>query len=514
MVLKWLGGKVDHPMAEAKQARQIVDELPPGDAAKALEEITYWVETINQTGGFRLDRRFENLDLLDGAAKIPVRKLSQDYLSMPRQLKFQENRLWNTVFGFWKQLGDGYLMCLEQHDGGAAGATAIRKSLPVIVVRSLRMLNLQLKWILLRYGPVEGRVWTEFARLYRLAEQKGFADISVGIYPGAHGTTTAKREFLRAMMLSASSSDGLPPTRQEIAERSVAQFSDAFRLATGPAGCTHCFDLAIPAPPVRLFKGVQPTPTVRFFGAGDGLGALNRLIGQIVASGEVPKDVNLGGAYDKELVLGTLRHLAQYWAEAPPARGSERQQSAGRMTVVPGLPEILQALDPALNDTLDFSQDQPAESWLVENVSDGGYGAIIPAVKSDWIKVGALIGVQSDMSRYWGIGLIRRITRDENNQRRVGIQILSKTAIPVSVARSGTTVSSFNAGREPQPAVLLSTAPDAQGEIALVMREGTFSSRDSLEMTVRDKMYLLLPSRMVEGGEDYDWAKFRVMQRS
>jgi hypothetical protein len=52
MAIKWLGGKVDHPMSDAGQARQIIDGLPANDAAKALEEITYWLDTINQTGEF------------------------------------------------------------------------------------------------------------------------------------------------------------------------------------------------------------------------------------------------------------------------------------------------------------------------------------------------------------------------------------------------------------------------------------------------------------------------------
>ena len=34
MAISWLGGsKVDHPMADAKQARRIIDELPANDAA-------------------------------------------------------------------------------------------------------------------------------------------------------------------------------------------------------------------------------------------------------------------------------------------------------------------------------------------------------------------------------------------------------------------------------------------------------------------------------------------------
>jgi hypothetical protein len=107
--------------------------------------------------------------------------------------------------------------------------------------------------------------------------------------------------------------------------------------------------------------------------------------------------------------------------------------------------------------------------------------------------------------------VIRRITRDAHKQRQVGIQILTRTAIPIKVTKPGST--SFSTGSEPQPAILLSTAPDRQGEIGVVLREGIYNGRDSLEMMVKDKSYLLLPASLVEGGEDFDWARFKVMQR-
>ncbi len=516
MAIKWLGGKVDHPMSDAGQARQIIDGLPANDAAKALEEITYWLDSINQTGEFKLNQRFENIDLLDGAARNHVRKLSQDYLSMPRQLKFQENRLWNAIFGLWRQLGDGYLHCLKQYEDGLIGMTIIRKSLPVIVARVIRALTFQLKWKLLRYGPVEPRIWSELAQVYSIAEQNGFADGAIAIYPGARGEGTVKREFLTAMMLSASSPEGLPPLRQEIAERAAALLAAAFRLSNRPEGCTHCIDLASPGPAVRLFKGVEPKPTLRYFGAGKGLADLNQLIGKILETGAVPEGVNLGGDYGKDNVIGTFRHLAQYWSDQPPARSSERRQSAGRITVVPGLKDILRTLDPSDDDTLDFSLSQPVgsgESWIVEDVSDGGYGAIIPTVKSDWIRVSTLVGVQSEGSKYWGIGLIRRIVRDEQQQRHVGIQVLTTAAIPVKISMSQT-LSFMDADREAERAILLSTGPDSRGEVGVVMRSGFSSGRDSLDMTVRDKSFLLTPVALVEGGDDFDWVKFKVQERS
>lgn len=512
-MLKWLGGsKADHPMADIRQAREIIADLPATDASKALDEIIYWLDSLNRTEGFELDRRFENIDLLDAAAKNHQRKLSQDYLAMPRQQKFRENKLWNSVFDFWKQLGDAYLMCIAQYESGTGSAHAIRKSLPVIVARGLRALTLQLKWTLLRYGLAEPRIWSELSRLYQLAEAGGFADDVIAVYPGSHGQSSVRQEFLKAMMISASSTDGLAPVQQEIAERAVAHFSGSFRLEKNAvAGCHYYFDLAAARPPSRLIKGAGPAGTLRYFGAGAGLAQLKQLLAVVTETGGIPKDVNLGGAYGKEAVIGVLGHLAQYWADHPPARSAQRRKIATRITVVPGLSEIFQTLDPTSSNGLDFSHEQAAESWIVENVSDGGYGAIIPAAQSDWVKVGALIGAQTETSIYWEVGLIRRVASDEYQQRRVGIQILSKAAIPIRLAHPAT-ISSPE--REPEPAVLLSTAPDNAGEVGVLMRAGIYNPRDSLEMIVHNKTYLLIPSKMVEGGEDFDWAKFKVMQRA
>jgi len=498
-------------MADEKQARQIVAELPANDSAKALLEITEWLESLNRTEGFKADRRFENLDLLDVAARTHQRKLSLEYLSTSRQQKFQENKLWTALSGFSKALGDGYLLCVESHESGAA---SLRKVLPVVVARALRVLTLQLKWVLLRYGPVEPRLWGQLGRLYQFAEEKGFTDARVAVYPGVHGESTVKEELLKALMLAASSTDRLPPMRQQVTERVVAHFAHGFRLSRQADGCTYCFDLISDKPPVRLFRGAVAGPYRVFFGAGESLMELSKLATQVVETGGIPKDFNLGGSYEKDEILSTFKHLLVYWSEQAPARGSQRRKSASRITVVPGLTEILDVLAPAEGDELDFIHiNRSAESWIVENESDSGYGAVIAPLKADWVKVGTLIGIQSEGKNYWSVGMIRRISRDDQQQRRVGIQLLSKAAIPIKLMRLGS-ITTFNAGREPGGAILLSTAPDSNGEVGVVMREGIFNERDGMEMIVRQKSYVLTPSQMVEGGEDFDWAKFKVKSRS
>lgn len=514
MSLNWIGRSgSEHPMADAAQARQIVGGLPAADPVRALEEVGEWLESLNETDGLTPDRLFESIELLDGAARTHQRKVAQEYLSTPRVQKFLENRLWNAGFGFWKQLADAYLLCIRQAEAGFTGAASVRRNLPVLMARAARALAAQLKWVLLRYGLAEDRLWGELARLYHVAERKGIADSLVPIHPGKPGASTVGREFAKALMLSASSTDGLPPVSQEIAERLVSQWAESFRVSAQPEGCTHCFDLAEPKAPVRLYQGATPSESLRFFGAGDALATLEQAAERIGKSGELSRDLDLGGSYHPDIVAGVLRHLRQCWSDQPPARNAERRLTAGRITVVPGREEIVGVLDPSVTNDLDFSGHMSAESWIVENASEGGYGAIIPAQKVDWVRVGALIGVKTETSNYLGIGLIRRITRDAYQQRRVGIQLLTRAAVPVRVSRSATTsMLDFNIRFD--TAILLSTAPDGDGEIGLVLRGGTYNGRDRLDMMVRAQTYLLTPSRLVEAGEDFDWAKFKIMQRS
>ena len=507
------GAKPDHPMADIKQAKRLIAELPANDSVKALEEISFWLDSIGRTEGFKTDFRFELTDLLDQAAKNHQRKLSQDYLSRQRLQKFHENRLWTAVFEFWKLVGGSYNRCVEEFQAGASGSGAIRKRLPVIIARAIRALTLQLKWILLRYGPMEERIWADLGRLYHFAETQGNATAAIEMYPGPHGQTSVQEEFLKAMMLGASSSDGLKLVQQEIAERAVAHFGSMYTLQHQPGpDCNFFFDLSMRKPPARVQKSTAPNGMMRFFGAGNAQAGLAALIRDIRLKDGVPKDVNLGGNFEAQLVLTVLNHLALYWSDAPPSRSSERRKVTTRLTVVHGLGETLNVIAPPDDTSLDFNQAEGCESWIVENASDGGYGAIIPQVKGDWIRVGALLGLRTDTSNFWGAGIIRRITHDEHRQRRVGIQLLAPAVIPVKLAPTGST-SSISAMRQGDSAVLLSTKPDADGEIALLLRVGSYTSGQSLDMQVRGKSYLLMPSRLVENGDDFDLAKFKVKQR-
>ena len=510
------GGKPDNPMADVGHVKKAIAGLPANDFVKALTDIAVWLDMVNCDSGLALNRRFEIIDLLDAAARQPYRKLNVDYQSAQRLQKFQENTLWSAASEFAKQLGAAYDRCIEQLWSDAAALGSVRKELPVIVARALRALTRQMKWTQLRYGQIDAPVWGAIGRLYFFAETKGICTEVLKIYPDEEGDGTVQVEFLKAVILGISSNNGLDPAQQEIAARAVVHFRSMYVLQQEPAlGCNFCFDLARQEPPVRVTKDYVPGKTLRCFGAGRAVAALSALTRDIQQQDRVPAEVGaVGAGFDTDLVLSALRHLALQWAEEPPARQSERRRIATRLTILHGFAELLRATESTMDAaSLDFEHAAGLERWIVENVSERGFGAIIPPVQGDWIKVGALLGVQTEASTAWGAGILRRIVRDESRQRRVGIQLLSKTAIPVKLVPVGA-VAAGNAAPVGESALLLSTKPDKDGEVSLLLRSHSSMRDHPLEMNVRDKRYHLTPRSLVEGREDFDWVRFKVTARA
>jgi hypothetical protein len=511
-MLKWIkGAKSEHPFADDKAARQFIAELPPLDPYKSLEELCYWLDTLGSAEDLKLPRVLEIIDLIDQAGKSHQRKLSQDYLSSSARLqKFQEIRIWNAVFAFWKQLADSYQVCLTRFQAGAGGWSGMKAQMPMVVARALRALTLQLKWQLLRYGPVDQRVWEQMGRLYAYAEERGLATTPVVVYPGKFGQSTVEREFLKGVMLNISSTDSLLPAKLEIAERIVAQFSESFVMTRQPGrGCHYYFDLNESKLPARVMSRLQMTPGLRFFGPGTAALELEKLITTVQADGVVPSHVNLGGTFDPEVVLEALRHLARYWAPNPPSRSEERRNSVSRMTVVHDFDEIVSTVS---GETQELSFDSTVEIWTVENESEGGYGALMPQATSDWLRVGTLLGVKLDDGASWGVGIVRRLSAYDHKQRYVGIQVLTKGATVVKLAA----VSAIGSPELESALLLPSNANDTNGasEMNLLLRPGAFSLQKSMEMHAYERMYLLVPRKLMEGGHDFDMARFRVMQRA
>lgn len=499
--------KPGHPLAESRKVREVIARLPANDSIRALGEIASWLEVLNTADGVQLGSRFEDLDLLDGASRQPERKLFADYLATPRQKKSHEHQLWTSAFDFWRLLGEGYQKCLQLVDSESKSTFTSRASTAMYAARALRCLRQQLRWNLMRYELPEARVWTTMAKLFEIGESKEVLDESIALYPGSSGTSTIKQEFLKAGMLAASSTDSLQPAGQDLAVRIVSYFSGMFVVSKEPQGCTHWIDLAAPKAPVRVLRSPPAVPTVRYVGAGPALRELEQLRAHIAYTRGVPEGLNLGEHDDYEVVLGLLKHLEQDWAGKTQARKHERNRAAARVTVVPGFKEIVESLEFAINDSLDFTHQKRAESWIVQDVSAGGYGAVIPAVAGDWVEVGSVLGVEGESFREWRVGMIRRVTRNEQQQQHVGVQLLTPLATLLRLRPVGTPPT-----QKSTAAIMLSPRIEDEKEVEILTPRGHCAERNGVEVILNETTYTLVPVDVVERDGDYDRVKFTVVR--
>lgn len=378
--------------------------------------------------------------------------------------------------------------------------------MPVVIARALRAFGAQVKWTMLRYGPFEPGLWSSIGELYGYAAKAGYARTTLPVYSGAHGSSSVEQDYLKVMMLWASSADALPPIKQEIAERAAEQLVNNFRLDAQPFdGAIYRFDPTQNRPPSRIFRDSPAGAQLHYFGPGAASARLAEVIAAIERNGKLPADFNLGGTYSEEIVVSVLRHLAAYWSDTPPARASERRKASARITVVPGYAQLLDELERDESDALNFSVSG-AESWVVENVSDGGYGALVPAATTEWIRVGELIGVQLEGTGQWGIGAVRRVSRDEVRQYHVGIEVLARDVRLVRVV--------YATARDAEPAILLAPDLDAAGEVGVLMRAGRFDANHPITMILGDREVSMTPVGMITAGDDHDWASYSAQPKS
>jgi len=499
MIKLFGSGGPDHPMADPQEAKRILDELLAQDPVKALEELGHWHETLSLAEGFRPEQRIRLLLQVDDAARGHVKKITRDYLSPARLTRAQENRLWTAAHDYWRQAGLGLARSVDLFVQGAKGAESARSLLPHLLVRCLRALSQQIKWMHLRYGPYDLTVWGVFNRVYGYAEARNLAQA------GLQGDTTPQLEYLRGLMFGASSPEGLLPLEIELAEQVIAQFAQRFVLAgTSAVGLPYWIDIGQAMAPVRGVRPSAPAAGLRHFGAGAALGEVKSLADRIRATAAVPATLDPGAPGDAGQVLEVLEHLAMHWSSQLPERKHQRHNVKSRLNLTNGLQGVIETLGESASLSFDGSA---AESWIVENVSAGGFGAIVSQVKGDWLRVGALVAMQPEGGSNWVVGLVRRVNKTADQQARVGIQTLSR-----SPAVSQFVISGSRGGTREQGVLLKGNDP-ASSEVQIALRPGVFAPGQNLEATRGGRQHIYVPTGFGESGEDYEIGRFKELVR-
>jgi hypothetical protein len=174
------------------------------------------------------------------------------------------------------------------------------------------------------------------------------------------------------------------------------------------------------------------------------------------------------------------------------------------LKVANGFSKILEQADLGLN----FMNQESNEIWDVEDISVTGFRSVLSPDRADGIKIGSLVGSKPENVQHWGAGIVRRLSRDENDNLHVGVEVLSPNIVGVSLTdRNKPTDEGV------QLAMYLNRAGDTSGEAWLLMKPDAFSQNRSLHMEMNGKGFMLLPLALVETGDDYDLARYRSMEK-
>ncbi len=491
------GKKTDHSMADIKTARKLVDEIPKHDPLKALQELTSWIESVSAESDFNADYQLALLRLLDQAARTHEIKLSQEYFTVIAPQRIMENRLWSALNEFYLQVSLACLTALKRYRNGDKGAAAMKPELPLVTVRGINAVAGRLKYAVARYAPVEQSIWEQLAELYSAAESLQYLDVPVPMHEGQNENTSVRQEFAAVLVWYASCAGSVGRLDSHLAHRLAMHLRRCFKVAgdLGPNSLFE-FDLQHPAPPIRISAAIVPQPGQLFIaveGVQESIDACVKSLDKNI----VPEEINLVGDYDAELVRNVLHRLAACWMLPQQARRNARLKVNVSIKVVTGLSGVLDKVGSGSD-----SESGGVSVWAAQDISNGGFRAVLAAQDAKRLEVGSLIGSQPENVNQWGVGIVRRLSPDNQLKLDVGVELLSNNVHVVRLRGSNSSI-----GDVGQPALWFDSG-DA-GEVNLVLQRYSFSNGRSWRAQMGETTFLLIPLALVEETDDYEYARYK-----
>ncbi|MDP2831851.1 MAG: hypothetical protein Q8Q28_00840 [Pseudomonadota bacterium] len=463
----------EDPLSDLKTVSRWMQELPAGDIYSAQEQVVQSLIQFNHAGLGMSKERLQVLMHLDEHARDMQFSLCGQYLRNPRMSKVIESRLWTAIHAFYWEITRGYhafLMDFVANPGGSK----IQAAVPTITARAIRGFADIFKWRYFRYEKVEEKLWLRFHNLYRISEFDGFQNNRFKLYPGDASPSSCTEEYVQALLLSPLGAGSLTPRQIEMVDHWLDNWSEQTTLDTNYDAERHFYLVdTSKGQGLRHIRSGTGEPTYRYLTADKVLEHL-RQIERALKSGAAPVTLGLGEEFRLPDGYDLLEYVANEWSpnSERERRASPRQPAQGRWEVLRDLSNICnrirsesevasgqasrQTLSPeeildiklygfvtertktAYQQRSEEPREIPLERWPLHDRSDTGLGIILHGEDSEWVKVGKLLALRMDPGDIWHLAIIRRLTRLENNQRKVGLQTFGSSAQLVQLEQQQT----------------------------------------------------------------------------
>lgn len=455
----------DDPLSDLKTVSRWMQNLPTGDIYSAQEQIVQNLIQFNHSGAAMTKERLQVLMLLDEQARDMQYSLCLQYLRNPRMSKVIESRLWTSIHAFYWEITRGYhafLMDFVANPGGSK----IQQQIPLITARAIRGFVDIFKWRYFRYERAEEKLWLRLHNLYRVAEFDNFHKTRFKLYEHEGKQTSCAEEYVRALLLSPLGSGSLTPRQIEMVDQWLINWSELTPLDTNYAPERHFFivDSAHGQGLRRIRANTNPESSFRFLSTAPLLAHLEQTE-RALRTGALPASLGLGEEFRLPDGYDLISYVSNEWAPTSERdrRVADREETDSRCEVVNGLANICQrmqldfeiatgvhssqALSPeeildiklygfvtertkaTINQRQQGRADMAIERWPVRDRSSTGIGISLKNDQSEWVRVGKLLAVRIDPTAPWRIGVVRRITRVDEEWRKIGISIVLETPI-------------------------------------------------------------------------------------
>ncbi|MDQ1315743.1 MAG: hypothetical protein QG662_1852 [Pseudomonadota bacterium] len=460
--LRSFGKEGDDSSASIKETTLWLENLPLGDPLKSQQAISGELKRLNENPTQSTKAHLAIFMLLDEKSHDLQDTLIHQYLSNPRMSRQAESRLWHAVYGLYLEVAMGYHNFVRQLDDPAAGNDQRDELIPLLTLRAIRTLGQLLKWRAVRYLPANKKIWGRLQNLYRIAENRGFHRQPQLAYAEDASDDSCEAAYLHILMLNQANSGTLYPRQIDLLDRWLYGWRSMLQLDNRLDARIHNFvvDLSADHGPRRVRKPDIKKP-LRFWSTAVLLQRL-REIQVALKEGHAPAQLGLTENARAAESLELLDHLLQHWSPlaSRERRRAPRAPAKHLIDVTHGLGGMIAQFKAAEIQAADSSHDAglsqieaedvrvygfvtertresvsrskaqaaldspDVERWVMQDESECGYGTIVKPNDRDWLRIGALIGVKSHGIGEWRVGIVRRLSRINDDSSSVGIETM------------------------------------------------------------------------------------------
>lgn len=381
------------------------------DPVAALEAATDQLRLCTLKGSDRLHWLFA----VDNAL-YPVSLTLVQQFAAARRLSAEEE------INFW-EAGRIY------HDLQAAMLVALlrevaEKSIPVadapaIVARTLHHRGLSALWRYLRYIPLPDGWWLDTHKIFAFAEREQISTSEV-IIATEPSPTHSTALYLQLLLL-----DTL--NRTNMSRQQIVTLAQWLKDQTEAIAIERVFDEKSQLFFVKLdedkggrrIRNFEPSPSCRYWRTDD-------LLAEIEL--ELEKSENgQSSAVDTDL----LRQMHSEWSRVGykrQRRTDERNEVKKRASVAHGIYAVCQEVhSQAMGST---HQSLEGETWVIENESRNGFGALVSVELNAWLKIGRLIALREEMNFGMSVvAVVRSLQQQNGGKVYVGAEVLGYMAL-------------------------------------------------------------------------------------